>query len=50
MSKAYFKSLKISPETHKLIKEYCDKMGYKLNVWIEKQLILKINEVKNDNN
>ena len=50
MYKKEFKNLKISPESHKIIKEYCDEKGLKLNVWVERQLILKINEIKNSNN
>lgn len=38
MSKADYKTLKISPELHKKIKDYCKKEGLIMNVWIEKQL------------
>ena len=38
MVKANYKTIKISPDIHKRIKTFCDKEGYKLNIWIEKQL------------
>ena len=38
MSKANYKTLKISPELHKELKIYCVTNGIKLNVWIEEQL------------
>lgn len=39
-----FKTVKLSPELHKKIKEYCDREGLKLNVWIERQLMKIIDE------
>lgn len=39
MTKSDYKSIKISPELHLKIKNFCDKNGYKLNQWIETQLI-----------
>jgi len=46
MSKANYKTLKISPDLHKIIKDYCKEEGLIMNVWVEKQLkknILKQN-------
>lgn len=42
-----FKTIKISPELHNKIKNYCNDNDYKLNNWIEKQL-KKIIENLND--
>lgn len=33
-----FKTIKISPELHLLLKMYCVKNGIKLNFWIEENL------------
>lgn len=50
MSKSNYKTIKISPQLHEKIKNYCNDEGYKLNVWIEKQLekIMSENAKKND--
>ena len=50
MTKSDFKTVKISPELHKKIKIFCNKEGYKLNMWIEKQLSIIIDEKINKNN
>lgn len=42
-----YKTIKISPELHQLLKIYCVKNNLKLNVWIEEQL-KKIYENIND--
>ena len=49
MTNSNFKTIKISPELHLKIKNFCDKNGYKLNQWIEIQL-LKIIDNKNEQN
>jgi len=38
MTRSEYKTLKIKPELHKKLKDYCNNNGLKLNVWIEKQL------------
>ena len=38
MTRSEFKTLKINPELHKKLKKYCNDKGFKLNIWIEKQL------------
>lgn len=46
-----YKTIKISPESHKIIKDYCNDNGLKMNRWIEKELlkIMKnINEKENN--
>jgi len=50
MSKSNYKTIKISPELHIELKLYCVKSNLKLNVWIEKQLQEKINQLKNEKN
>ena len=46
-----YKTIKISPELHSTIKYFCNKNGYVMNRWIEKELekiINKYNEEKNN--
>jgi predicted HicB family RNase H-like nuclease len=46
-----YKTIKISPELHKMIKKYCVNNDLKMNNWIEKQLkkiIETTNEKKNN--
>jgi predicted HicB family RNase H-like nuclease len=38
MTRPEFKTLKINPDLHKKLKDYCNENGLKLNTWIEKQL------------
>ena len=40
------KTLKISDELHTIIKSFCKEEGFKLNIWVEKQLKEKIKELK----
>jgi len=42
-----FKTVKISPELHRLLKLYCVKNSFKLNTWIEEEL-KKIYDEKNN--
>ena len=41
------KSFIVPEPSHKLVKDYCDKHGYKLQLFVEKTLLEKIKE-KND--
>lgn len=45
-----FKTIKISPELHTIIKEYCNNNSYKMNNWIEKQLEKIINSLNDKKN
>ena len=45
-----YKTIKISPELHKIIKKYCDEHDYKLNNWIEKRLKKIIDELNDSKN
>ena len=38
MDRSKFKTVKINPNIHKRIKEYCNDNGFKLNMWIDNQL------------
>jgi hypothetical protein len=40
------KNLKISVESHLLLKKYCDKKGYKIHKFIEKLIYDNCKEVK----
>jgi predicted HicB family RNase H-like nuclease len=46
---AKYKTIKLSPELHKKIKNYCEIEGYKLNIWIEKQLSVLIEKINKEN-
>ena len=50
MDKSEYKTIKISPELHKKIKNFCDKEDYKLNSWIEKQLSILIEKINKEEN
>jgi len=44
-----YKSVKLSPELHKSIKNYCNTNGLKMSMWVEKQLeklIINLNDEK----
>ena len=43
------KILKITPKTHKKLKDYCKKNSLKLYHWAENVLLEKISEKKDDN-
>jgi len=47
MNKSSFKTVKISPELHKLIKVYCVSNNLKMNEWIEFNLKKIINKYTN---
>jgi len=44
----HLKNLKISEELHTELKIYCSKNLLKLNLWVEKILKEKINQIKNE--
>ena len=46
-----YKTVKISPELHKIIKKYCVNNDLKMNTWIEEQLkklIIDLDAKKNN--
>jgi len=45
-----FKTIKISPELHNIIKKYCNDNNYKMNGWIEnklKKIMISLDEKNN---
>jgi hypothetical protein len=44
MAKSKIKNLKISSETHEVLKKYCDKNGIKIYKFVERLIIEKCKE------